>query len=193
MSSFFNSQFCYCPLIWMFHSRITNNKINRLHEKCMRIIYGDKTSSFEELLEQDKSVSIHTRNLQMLVTEMFKVYRSMSPPIFSELFRGRDICYNLRSNSNFAVPHVKSVFHGSESISYLGPKIWDIVPLELKELTSLNGFKKGIKKWQQKIVLAGYVSNLVKSRFHFKYFRNSFLTFMLFLTHFKLLFASYTP
>ena len=67
MNSFFNSQFSYCPLIWMFHSRITNNKINRLHEKCMRLIYGDKTSSFEEL-EQDKSVSIHTRNLQMLAT-----------------------------------------------------------------------------------------------------------------------------
>ena len=86
MNSFFNSQFSYCPLIWMFHSRIMNNKINRLHERCMRQIYGDKTSSFEELLEQDKSVSLHTRNLQMLATEMFRVHRSMSPPSFSELF-----------------------------------------------------------------------------------------------------------
>ena len=49
-----------------------NNKINRLHERCMRLIYGDKTSSFEELLEQDKSVFIHTRNLQMLATECLK-------------------------------------------------------------------------------------------------------------------------
>ena len=100
----------------------------------------------------------------MLVTGMFKVYRSMSPPIFSELFRGRDFCYNLRSNSNFAVPNVKSVFHGSESISYLGPKIWDIVPFELKELTSLNAFKKNIKKWQPKNcpcrLCKQYMSNL---------------------------------
>ena len=51
MNSFFNSQFSYCPLIWMFHSRIMNNKINRLHERYMRLIYGDKTSSFEELLD----------------------------------------------------------------------------------------------------------------------------------------------
>ena len=71
---------------------------------------------------------------------MFKVYWSTSPPIFSELFRQRDICYDLWSNSNFVVPNVKSVFHGSESISYLGPKICDIVPLELKELTSLSAF-----------------------------------------------------
>ena len=99
--------------------------INRLHEKYMRLIYGDKTSSFEELLDQDKSVSIHTRNVQMLVTEMFKVYRGMSP-IISEVFRRRDISYNLQGNSNFAVPNVKSVFHRSESITCLGPKIWDL-------------------------------------------------------------------
>ena len=169
MNSFFNSQFSYCPLIWMFHSRIMKNQINRLHGRCMRLIYGDKMPSFEELLGQDKSVSIHTSNLQMLATEMFKVYRCMSPPIFSELFRRRDICHNLRSNSNFALPNVKSVFHGSESISYLGPKIWDIVPLELKELTSLNTFKNRIKKWQPKtcpcrlckqyVLTLGFISN----------------------------------
>ena len=152
-----------------------NNEINRLHERCMRQIYEDKTSSFEELLEQNKSVSIHTRNLQMLAIEMFKVYRSMSSPIFSELLRQRDICYDLRSKSNFAVPNIKSVFHGSESISYLGPKIWDIVPLELKELTNLNAFKKGIKKWQPKncpcrlckqyVLNLGFISNTSETCF----------------------------
>ena len=125
----------------MFHSRIMNNKINWLHERCMRLIYEDKSSSFEELLEQDKSVLIHTRNLQILVTEMFKTYRSMLPPIFTELFRRRD--YNLRSNSTFTVLNVKSVFHESK----------------VRELTSLNAFKKPIKNGNQKIVLLGYASN----------------------------------
>ena len=73
----------------------------------------------------------------------------MFPYIFSELFCRRDVS-GLPSNSNFAVPNVKSVFHGSKSITYLGPKIWDILPLQLKELTSLNAFKKVIKKWQPK-------------------------------------------
>ena len=85
LNSFFNSQFSYCPLIWMFYSRIMNNEINWLRERCMWLIYKDKTSSLEELLEQDKSILILTRNLQMLTTEMFKVYRSMFPPIFNEL------------------------------------------------------------------------------------------------------------
>ena len=59
----------------MFHSRIMNIKTNRLHERCLRRLYGDKSSSFEKLLEQDKSVTIHTRNLQILATKIFKVYR----------------------------------------------------------------------------------------------------------------------
>ena len=51
----------------------------------MRLLYEDKSSSFAKLLEQDKSVMIHTRNLQILATEMLKVYRNISPPIFSEI------------------------------------------------------------------------------------------------------------
>ena len=46
MNTFFKSQFNYYPLIWMYLSRKNNNKINRLHEKCLRIIYNDKRSSF---------------------------------------------------------------------------------------------------------------------------------------------------
>ena len=150
VSSFFNSQFNYCPLKWMFHSRIINNKINRLHEMCLCLLCGDKSPSFEKLIEQDKSVTIHTRNLEILATEMFKVYRNISPPIFSEIFHGRDIDYNLRINSDFAVPNVRSVFHVRGSISYLSSKIWDIVPLELKKLANAAASKNGIKEWKQK-------------------------------------------
>ena len=84
MNSFFTSQFNYCPLTWMYHSRTINNKINRLHERCLRIVYSDKTSSFENLLEKDGSVTIHTRNLQTRATEMFKVYKNLSPAIIAD-------------------------------------------------------------------------------------------------------------
>ena len=63
MKSFITSQFGYCPLIWMFHSRGLNNKINSIHERALRITYDDKTSTFQQLLEKDNSVSIHHRNL----------------------------------------------------------------------------------------------------------------------------------
>ena len=160
MGSFFNSQFNYCPLIWMFHSRIINDKINPQRERYMRLLYGDKSSSFEKLLERDKSVTIYTRNLQILATEMLKVYRNICPPIFSEICHQRGNNYNLRINSDFAMPNVRSVFHGRKSSSYLVPKIWNIVPLQLKELTSVAAFKKGLKSGSQKTVHIVYARNM---------------------------------
>ena len=123
MNAFFTSQFSYCPLIWMCHSHLNNRKINRLHERCLRIIYNDKQSLFDELLNKDSSVSIHIRILQKLAIEMFKFYEGLSPPIMDNVFRLRtnNLC-NLRQVSEFSRPIVKTVYHGSESISYLGPK-----------------------------------------------------------------------
>ena len=63
MNSFFSLQFSYYPLIWMSHSRTVNNKINKLHGRCLRIVYNDKKPSFKEVLATDKSVPIHTKNL----------------------------------------------------------------------------------------------------------------------------------
>ena len=63
MKSFVTSQFSYCPLIWMFHSRRLNNKINSIHERALKITYQDNTSTFQELLNKDNSVSIHHRNM----------------------------------------------------------------------------------------------------------------------------------
>ena len=63
MKSFLTSQFGYCPLIWMFHSRRLNNKINSIHERALWITYQDYMSTFQELLNKGKSVSMHHRTL----------------------------------------------------------------------------------------------------------------------------------
>ena len=64
LTAFIESQFSYCPLIWMFHSRTLNNKINILHEKALRIVYSDFKADFDELVEKDDSFSLHHRNIQ---------------------------------------------------------------------------------------------------------------------------------
>ena len=77
------SQFSYYPLIWMCHSRKINNQIYRLHERALRLAYNNKTSSFRELLEKDKSVTIHERNIQVLLTEIpFSNSKSNSNTIY---------------------------------------------------------------------------------------------------------------
>ena len=87
MNAFFTSQFSYCPLIWMCHSRSNNRKINMLHERCLRIIYNDQQSSFTELLNKDNSVSIHIRNIQRLAIEIFSFYNGLSPPLMNNIFK----------------------------------------------------------------------------------------------------------
>ena len=61
MNSFFDSHFNYCPLVWMFHSHSINNKINRLHQRALGIVYNDFKSSFKNLLEIDGTISIHEK------------------------------------------------------------------------------------------------------------------------------------
>ena len=149
MNASFDSQFNYCPHIWMFYSRNLNNKINKLHERCLRVIYNDKTSSFEQLLENDNSVSIHHRNIQTLAIEMYKVTNGLSPEIMNEIFQIREESrYNLRYTSQFTIPPIHSVYNGRESVSFMGPKIWKLIPPAFKQISSLSGFKKAIKKWK---------------------------------------------
>ena len=146
MNAFFRSQFSYCTLVWMCHSRTLNNKINRLHESFLRIVSNDKLSSFQNLLDQDRSDSLHTCNLQTLAIEMYKVSKGMAPKIFADIFSCNSRAnYDLRYQSEFSRPLVKSVFNGTETISNLGPTIWDLVPLEMKQKESLTAFKKAIK------------------------------------------------
>ena len=163
MNSFFTSQFSYCPLIWMCYSRTVNRKINNLHERCLRIVYTDKNSSFKELLETDMKlyVPIHIKNLQVLATEMFKVY-NISPSIVRQFFQSRNNDYNFEQFSQFELSDVRSVFCGTESISFLGPKIRNIVPNEFKKETSLQAFKKLIKNSKLKSVHIGYVNHTSK-------------------------------
>ena len=95
---------------------------------------------------------------------MFKVYRNIYPPIVRQLFHLRNDDYNLRQFPQFDLPNVKSVSCGTESISFLGLKIWNIVPNEFKKETSLDAFKKLIKKLQPENcpcrLCKSYVENL---------------------------------
>ena len=146
MRAFINSQFGYCPLVWIFCSRNLNNRINRIHERALRTVYSDSISTFEELLNRDKSVTIHIRNLQALATEMFKVINGLTPEIMKKVFPIREqIRYP--SQNIFETRNVRTTNYGIESLAHFGPKLWSIVPNDLKNIKSLDLFKKKIKLW----------------------------------------------
>ena len=150
MNAFFKSQFSYCPLSWMFHSRTLSNKVNRSHKRCLHIIYNDNTSTFTDLLEIDNSISMHHRNIQVLATELYKFVNGLFPKLFSECFKLNDMtAYKTRNRSTFYSRPVCTVLHDTKSLFHLETKIWELVPSYMKNLSTLITFKKAIKQWKQ--------------------------------------------
>ena len=148
MKAFIESQFSYCPLIWMFHNRTMNNRINAIHERSLRIVYRDHDSTFEQLLMKDESYNIHERNLQRLATEIYKVKNNLTPEFMKDIFTDMKHPYNLRKKPEFKTWNVQTVYCGTETLSFRGPKVWSIVPDDIKASNSLIEFKKKIKKWK---------------------------------------------
>ena len=133
----------------MFHNRSLNNKINRLHERCLRIIYNDKHSNFDELLIKDNSISIHYNNIPTLAIEMYKVANGMPPEIINDIFKLRENTHhNLRHTSQFLFDPIHCVFNVVKQHRTWHQKFWEQIPFEIKNITFLVGFKKEIIKWK---------------------------------------------
>ena len=131
----------------MFHSRKLHNKINKLHERSLRIVYNNDTSRSEELLSKDKSVTIHSSNIQTLSIEMYKGKYNLSLPITQDIFNIRNTLPNMRIQHDSTLPQSKTVNYGTESITFTGPKVWNILPKSYKEAQTLNKFKLDSKHW----------------------------------------------
>ena len=92
-------------------------------------------------------MTIHQKNVQALVILMCKVTNNIAPTIISKLFSFSNINYDLRIGFQFHQPSANTVQYGLETISYLGPKIWNMVLAEMKQKSSLSSFKGEITKW----------------------------------------------
>ena len=142
------SQFSYCPLISMFHSRAMELRINRIHESTLRLIYPNQHQlTFRGLLEKKKTVSIRQRNLQTLAIEIHKAKNKIFPEVVNSLFEFTNKNYNLRNASILKRKRYFTVHYGSESLVSLAPKIWELVPDSIREVKTLSIFKNKIKAW----------------------------------------------
>ena len=148
MKAFIESQFNYCPLVWMFHSRTILKKINNLHERALRVVYRDTKSSFQELLDKDKSFSIHERNVQKLAIEMYKVKNDLAPIPVQNLFKKVIPREGARQPTDWILPRVRTENYGKETVRYRGPIIWSLIPDNIKESKSLVSFKDSISNWK---------------------------------------------
>ena len=102
-----NSLSQFCPSIWMLHSRRTNNKINRLQERALRIVYDDDVSTFDQLLAMGKSFCIHHQNIQRLLIENLQGSSWYFWEQFERIISESTI--SLRSKPELGMPFVNSI------------------------------------------------------------------------------------
>ena len=153
MKAFIESHFNYCPLLWMFHSRKLNNRINSLHERALRVVYKDDNLTFEQLLERDKSFTIHERNLQKLAILMYKVKHGICPQPIQDIFIQHRNPQGLRARDGddlekWLLPKTRTVNYGIETLRFRGPVLWNLIPDDIKASKSLESFKCNIENWK---------------------------------------------
>ena len=94
--------------------------------------------SFEDLLGYDNSVSVHQKNLQVLMIEMFKTKHGLNPLFMKEIFCPQTNQCSLRNDRDFNLPRVRLVMYGSETVQYRGPQLWCTLPVSIRHSTRLN-------------------------------------------------------
>ena len=125
-----------------------NNRINAIHERALRIVYKNYNSTFDELLVYDNSVRVHYINLQQLAIEIFKFKNNLSPEIMNNVFEAKEESYNLRNATGLKRVGARTVRYGTETVRFIAPKLWNMIPDAIKNSNSINHFKSQIKKWK---------------------------------------------
>ena len=119
-----------------------------MHQRFLRILYQGKKSSFEKLLQKGKSVSVHTKSLQYLATEILKVKNSLSPINIHEVFNFQENeSYNLRKGIYLASRNMHTAHFGTDTISRSGLNLWKIISDKIKHPSILSAFKAKDKYW----------------------------------------------
>ena len=131
----------------MYYNRTVNNKISCKGSKnCLKI-----GCQYLKLLDKNKSFSSHCQNLRYLLQKCIKYILMLPLTLGNKYFSKKNkVSYEFTENAHFTPQNIKSVYDGSETISYLGPKIWNLVPDNIKDSQNVSNFESKIKFWKLK-------------------------------------------
>ena len=135
------SNFNYCPLVWHICGVTNSNKMEKIQERCLRIVYKDYDSSYDRLLEMANTTSFVISRLRILLFEVYKSIHHLNPKCISGLFEVKPTNYSLRNPVKLVQPMKRTSIYGLRSFSYTGAKLWnDLSPL-LSNDVEIEDFK----------------------------------------------------
>ena len=133
--------------MWYFSSSKSLQKIEKIQERALRFLYNDHTSSYGDLLLKSNKCTMLVARQRILCVEIFKTVKLLNPPFMQNIFRLRSSHYSLRNPNSLAHIRPNQTTFGSNSLSCIGPQIWNGLPNEMKSAENLKSFKTLIKQW----------------------------------------------
>ena len=140
-NAFINSQFNYARLTWMFAEKTLINRICKIQNRALQVVYNEYTKSYEELPQLNNNMSIHQKHLQYFALEVFKSLMHLNPEFMWYYFNENPILYDLIKGTNVFLPPVKSFRLGLDSIHFRGSILWKNLPSSIKSNQTINKFK----------------------------------------------------
>ena len=122
-------------------------KWEKNQERALRFIYNDKKSTYKEILKQSNLLSLSALRIRFLGIEVFKCKNEMAPQYLNELFQSNNAGYNFRDSQKLIQPKFNTVRFGYKSFRYYGAKLWNALPVYVKESSSIFIFKRRITEW----------------------------------------------
>ena len=146
-NSYINCNFHYCSLSWMFANKTSLDKLENTNKRALRVVTNNGHLSYEELCEQEKQLTVYKRCLKAIAILIYKIKIGTAPQYLRDLFTVHDSEYDMRDNDRLILPLFNTVRFGKTSIRYLGAKLWNYIPVEIKSKASLSTFKPAVHKW----------------------------------------------
>ena len=129
----------------MFCSCSSNNLSNKIHEGTLSLPSEINDLPFNELLSIDNEVSIHNKNMQTLLIEVYKNLNGLSPPIMLDLFTTRDNIYNLRNFRDLYCEKKKTNRYGTETVTHKAGQLWELLSYDIKNSPTLIEYNCHVK------------------------------------------------
>ena len=164
INSFIFSNFNYCPLVWHFMSASNTKKVEKIHERLLRFLYGNIfNTSYEGLLQLSGKTSMFVSRLKCLCTEIYKTINNINPKYMKNIFYRSTLRRSTIYIYNIDVQKHNQVSFGKNSLRVLGPAIWNVLPNDMKSSENLHIFKNNMKKWggENCQIMAKFSSNML--------------------------------
>ena len=134
-------------LVWMFSSKTAHNLINSTHRRALSARLNTFSGDLTELLEMTDTVSIHTKNLRLMMIEVYKSVNHLNPKIMWETFCTKDVPYKLRQGQTLQSVNANKV-QTINTFDFRATMAWNALPCYIKDIDSLSKFKYALSKFE---------------------------------------------